>query len=128
MNALRCPSDLIQRDIDTQADKELQTERDAADLDDMAESKYWLRKWHREDDSNETVWTSCELGLLLMLCDGLPCGDSERADDQREQFDALHKRLRECFDAWASAGKHSHLDHYIEQQRLAREADASEEV
>ena len=127
MNALPCQSDVGQRELDEQADAELLQEARAEALNEMAESSYWLRKWHREDDSNETIWASCELGLLLMLCDGLPCGDSERADDQREQFDALHKRLRECFDAWASAGKHSYLDHYIEQQRLAREADAAED-
>lgn len=128
MSALPCPSDVGQRELDEQADAELLQAARAEALNEMAESSYWLRKWHREDDDKETVWACADLGLLLMLCDGLPCGDSERADDQREQFDALHKRLRECFDAWASAGKRSHLDHYIEQQRLAREADAAEEV
>src|SRR6185312_5836082 len=71
--------------------------------------------------------TCLELGLLLMLSDGLPCGDSERADGQREDFATRHSSLRDCFFEWATAGKPSHLDRYQEAGWRTREADDMED-
>lgn len=121
MNAHPCQSDVGQRLLDERADAELDAEQDARDLAEMAEHPYWLRKWHREDDSPETVWACCDAGLLLMLCDGLPCGDIKRADDQRDQFASLHKTLKQRFYRWATEGKPSYLKTYQEAERRARE-------
>ena len=127
MNTISCQSDVGGRLLDQMADEAMREECRVADLDEMVESSYWLRKWHREDDSERTVTTCLELGLLLMLSDGLPCGDSESADGQREDFAARHSILRDCFFAWATAGKPSHLDRYQECGRLTREADDMED-
>jgi len=127
MNAIPCQSDVGGRLLDQMADEAMREERRVAALDEMVESSYWLRKWHREDDSERTVTTCLELGLLLMLSDGLPCGDSERADGQREDFAARHSILRDCFFAWATAGKPSHLDRYQKTGWRTREADDMED-
>lgn len=126
MNALPCQSDVGASLLDEMADEALREEHRVAALDEMAESSYWLRKWDRDDDSERRVTACMDLGLLLMLSDGLPCGDSERADGQREDFATQHSILRDCFIAWATEGKPSHLDRYMEAERLAREADDME--
>lgn len=128
MNALPCQSDVGQRLLDEMADEALREEHRVAALDEMAESSYWLRKWHRDDDSDRTVTACMELGFLLLASDGLPSGHSERADQERDDFDAIHETLRECFDAWATANKPSHLDCYMEAERLAREADRADDM
>lgn len=128
MNALPCQSDVGQRLLDEMADEALREEHRVAALDEMAESSYWLRKWDRDDDSERRVSACMELGFLLVANDGLPSGDSERADQARDDFEAIHKTLRDCFIAWATANKPSHLDRYLEAERLAAEEDRADDV
>jgi hypothetical protein len=128
MNALPCPSDVGQRLLDEMVDEESRKEVRERDLEDMAESSYWLRKWGRDDDSGDAV-EACTSLATLFLERGLPSSCcTEREDWLRDAYDSLQLDLRRCFDRWATAGKPSHLDRYQEAERLAREADRAEGI
>ena len=109
------------------ADEAIETARRKDALAEMIDSSHWLMRWHDEDDSAVRVSACMELGLLLMLADGLPAGRSVRADAERDAFANRHAILRDCFIAWATEGKPSHLDRYMEAERLAAEEDRADE-
>ena len=127
MNALPCQSNVGAKELDRMADETIETARRKDALAEMIDSSHWLMRWHDEDDSADRVTACMELGLLLMLAEGLPAGRSVRADAERDAFANRHAILRDCFIAWATKGKPSHLDRYMEAERLAREADDMED-